>query len=157
MSVLVIIDLRAKSGSADQLRAALNPAQVRGAAGNEGVDVAVNQEDAGNVVMTQRWGSREAYEAYRSTSDEASVTALVESMTVRVFDIVPRPARAGQGTRTEGLEDLEEWAKRWLGLRGEIRELNDAGLSNEHLGPVIRLHNEELDSIMAALQDAEGI
>ena len=56
--------------------------------------------------------------------------------------------------RTEALEDLEEWAKRWLSLRAQIRELADAGQSAEHLGPVIKLHNEELDSIMAALAKA---
>ena len=34
MSVLVIIELKAKSGSADELRALLNPAQIRASAGN---------------------------------------------------------------------------------------------------------------------------
>jgi hypothetical protein len=58
-----------------------------------------------------------------------------------------------EDARLEALEDLEEWAGRWLTLRKQIRELNDAGLSNEHLGPVIRLHNEELDAIMAVLAE----
>ena len=58
-----------------------------------------------------------------------------------------------EDARLEALEDLEEWAGRWLDLRKQIRDLNDAGLSNEHLGPVIRLHNEELDAIMAVLAE----
>ena len=59
-----------------------------------------------------------------------------------------------QKDRMEALEDLEEWAKRWLTLRAEIRSLADQGLSAEHLGPVIKLHNEELDAIMATLEKA---
>jgi hypothetical protein len=61
-----------------------------------------------------------------------------------------------QKDRMEALEDLEEWAKRWLTLRAEIRALADQGLSAEHLGPVIKLHNEELDAIMATLERASG-
>jgi quinol monooxygenase YgiN len=154
MSVLVIVDLHAKAGSADQLRALLSHAAIRAAEGNEGVEIAVNQDDPDHSVLILRWTSREAFDLYRAQLEDAAMTALLESTTARVFALAPRPARSGQGTRTEALEDLEEWARRWLELRGEIRALNDAGLSNEHLGPVIRLHNEELDSIMAALAHA---
>ena len=75
-------------------------------------------------------------------------------MSVRVFDIVETARIKRSKTRDEALEDLEEWSRRWLGLRAEIRELADQKLSAEHLGPVIKLHNEELDSIMSELAAA---
>jgi quinol monooxygenase YgiN len=158
VSVLVIIDLKAKPGSADELRLLLNPAQIRAAEGNEGVELTVSQDDANNVLLTEHWASREAFEAFRAQAGDEALHGLLdggpEGMTVRVFDIAATP-RIKRGDRMEGLEDLEEWAKRWLTLRAEIRTLADQSLSAEHLGPVIKLHNEELDSIMKAIEAAE--
>ena len=163
MSVLVIIDLKAKPGSADELRGFLNPAQIRAYAGNEGVELTVNQDDASNVLLAEHWASREAYEAYRAwrveSGDQATLVGLLEGgfegLSVRVFDIAEAPRAKQSKSRDEALEDLEEWSKRWLTLRAEIRALADQKLSAEHLGPVIKLHNEELDSIMAELAGAE--
>jgi heme-degrading monooxygenase HmoA len=161
VSVLVIVDLKAKAGSADELRTFLNPAQIRAYEGNEGVELTVNHDDATNLLLVEHWASREAYEAYRAwrveVGDQATLEGMLEGgaegVTVRVFDVA-ETARIRRGDRMEGLEDLEEWAKRWLTLRAEIRALADQSLSAEHLGPVIKLHNEELDSIMKAIADA---
>ena len=163
MSVLVIIDLKAKPGSRDELRAFLNPAQIRAYGGNEGVELTVNQDDPDNVLLVEHWASREAYEAYHQarveSGDEATLVSLLdggfEGLKVRIFDIAERPRGKRSKSRDEALEDLEEWSKRWLTLRAEIRELADQKLSAEHLGPVIKMHNEELDSIMAELEAAE--
>ena len=163
MTVLVIIELKAKPGLVDELRAFLNPAQIRAYAGNEGVELTVNQDDPDNVLLSEHWESREAYEAYRSwraaSGDEATLAGLLdggfEGLKVRVFDVVEAARAKRSKTRDEALEDLEEWSKRWLKLRAEIRELADQKLSAEHLGPVIKLHNEELDSIMAELASAD--
>ena len=158
MSVLVIVDLEARPGSVDELRILLNPAQIRASAGNEGVELTVNRDDANNLVLTEHWASREAYEAHQASIDGPALLALLnggpEGLTVRVFDIVETARIKRSKTRDEALEDLEEWSKRWLGLRAEIRELADQKLSAEHLGPVIKLHNEELDSIMSELAAA---
>jgi quinol monooxygenase YgiN len=163
VSIVVIIDLKAKPGSEDELRAFLNPAQIRAYEGNEGVELTVNQDDPANLLLVEHWASREAYEAYRTwraeSGDQATLVGLldggIEGLKVRAFDIAETPS-VKRGDRMEGLEDLEEWAKRWLTLRAEIRALADQKLSAEHLGPVIKLHNEELDSIMAAIEAANG-
>jgi quinol monooxygenase YgiN len=158
VSILVIIDLKAKPGSADELHALLNPAQVRAYAGNEGVELTVSQEDANNLLLIEHWESREAYESYQASTDQQALLALLdggpEGMKVRAYDVVEKPRAKRSKSRDEALEDLEEWSKRWLGLRAEIRELADQKLSAEHLGPVIKLHNEELDSIMSELSAA---
>ena len=153
--------MQAKPGSAAELRAFLNPAQIRAYEGNEGVELTVNQDDVDNLLLVEHWTSRGAYEAYRAwrveVGDQATLEGLLEGgaegLKVRVLDIA-ETARIRRGDRMEGLEDLEEWAKRWLTLRAEIRALADQSLSAEHLGPVIKLHNEELDSIMKAIADA---
>jgi len=163
VSVLVIIDLKAKPGSVDELRAFLSPAQIRAYQGNEGVELTVNQDDPDNVLLAEHWASRDAYEAYRQaqmqSGYEATLVSLLDGgfdgLKVRIFDIVERPRAKRSKSRDEALEDLEEWSKRWLTLRAEIRELADQKLSAEHLGPVIKMHNEELDSIMAELEAAE--
>ena len=158
MSVLVIIDLKAKAGSADELRALLNPVQIRAQAGNEGVELAISQDDQNNLLLAEHWASLEAYEAYRGSVDQDALAALLDGgsggMTARCFDIAETARAKRSKTRDEALEDLEEWSRRWLTLRAEIRELADQKLSAEHLGPVIKLHNEELDSIMAELAAA---
>ena len=161
MSVLMIIDLKAKAEAMDELRALLNPAETRAFAGNEGVEVTVNLADPANVVVIAHWASREAYEAYlawRAQSGDGRLFDLLEGgregFSVRAFDVVEKPRAKRSKSRDEALEDLEEWSKRWLSLRAQIRELADEKLSAEHLGPVIKLHNEELDSIMAELAGA---
>jgi hypothetical protein len=162
MSVLVLIDLKAKPDSVNELRAFLNPAQIRAYEGNEGVELTVNQDDPSNVLLAEHWATHEAYEAYRAwrveSGDQATLMGLLDGgadgLSVRVFDIAEKPRAKRSKTRDEALEDLEEWSRRWLTLRKEIRELADQKLSAEHLGPVIKLHNEELDSIMAELADA---
>jgi quinol monooxygenase YgiN len=158
MSVLVIIDMKAKAESAEDLRVWINPAQIRASAGNEGIELTVSQEDANNVLLIERWESRETYESYQASTDQQALLALLdggsEGMKVRVLDVIEKPRAKRSKSRDEALEDLEEWSKRWLGLRAEIRELADQKLSAEHLGPVIKLHNEELDSIMSELSAA---
>jgi quinol monooxygenase YgiN len=162
MSVLVIIDLKAKASSVDELLSFLNPEQIRAYEGNEGVELTVNQDDPSNIVLAEHWATREAYESYRAwraqSGDQATLVGLLEGgfegLTVRTFDIAAKPRAKRSKTRDEALEDLEEWSRRWLTLRAEIRELADQKLSAEHLGPVIKLHNEELDSIMAELASA---
>ena len=162
MSVLVIIDLKAKPGSVDELSSLLNLAQARAHAGNQGVELTVSQDDPNHVVLAEHWESREAYEAFRAQLEESgewqTLVALldgIEGLNVRVFDIVETARAKRSKTRDEALEDLEEWSKRWLTLRAEIRSLADQRLSAEHLGPVIKLHNEELDSIMSELAGAD--
>jgi quinol monooxygenase YgiN len=154
MSVLVVIDLKAKAGSGDELRALLNPAQIRANEGNEGVELSVSQDDPDTLVLVEHWTSTEAYEAYRASVDSEALAGLSDGVSERVFDVVERARARRSKTRDEALEDLEEWSKRWLTLRAQIRELADEKLSAEHLGPVIKLHNEELDSIMSELADA---
>lgn len=158
MSVLMIIDLKAKDGSVDELRAHVKPAETLAFAGNEGVEVAMNDD---HVLIVAHWATREdsdAYLAWRAESGDQALFDLLEGgregVSVRAFDVIAKPRARRSKTRDEALEDLEEWSKRWLSLRAQIRELADAKLSAEHLGPVIKLHNEELDSIMAELASA---
>src|SRR4051812_30386354 len=158
MSVLMIMELKAKSEAMEQLRTYLNAAETRAFAGNEGVEVAMGE---GSVLVLAHWATRQDYDAYLAWRTESGEDALFELLdggrdgfSVRAFDVVDRPRARRSKTRDEALEDLEEWSKRWLSLRAQIRELADAKLSAEHLGPVIKLHNEELDSIMAELASA---
>jgi quinol monooxygenase YgiN len=163
MSVLVIIDLKVKPSSVDELSGVLNLAQIRAAAGNEGVELTVSQDDPNHFVLVEHWASREAYEAYEASRVESGeretlaglLQGGIDGLTVRALDVVETARAKRSKTRDEALEDLEEWSRRWLTLRAEIRSLADQKLSAEHLGPVIKLHNEELDSIMAELGSAE--
>jgi heme-degrading monooxygenase HmoA len=162
MSVLMIIDLKAKADSVNELRAFLSPRETRDFAGNDGVELVVNQDDPANLLLVIHWASREASDAYsawrRENSDHETLVGLLDGgmdgFKVRTFEVAERLRAKRSKTRDEALEDLEEWSKRWLSLRAQIRELADEKLSAEHLGPVIKLHNEELDSIMSELAGA---
>ena len=163
MSVVMIIELSVRPGSSGDVLALLSPEQTRAFEGNEGVEVTIDANDANRVVLLAHWTSSEASNAYLASRESEGQERLFELLDggrdgfkVRTLDVVERPRRRQSKTRDEGLEDLEEWARRWLTLRAEIRALNESGLSNEHLGPVIRMHNEELDSIMAALDEGGG-
>jgi len=161
MSVVTIIELTSKPDSVQELRAFLSPDETRAFEGNEGVEVTVDSDNPSRIVQITHWSTADAGRAYLASRAEvgAGLFELLEGgregFSVRTLEVVDRPRAKRSKTRDEALEDLEEWSRRWLTLRAEIRELADQKLSAEHLGPVIKLHNEELDSIMAELAGAE--
>lgn len=161
MSFVTIIEMTSKPDAVEQLRALLRPQETTALPGNEGVEVTVDAANANRLVLIAHWATEEATQAYLASIKDAGagLYELIDGgrggMSLSTLEVVEKPRSRRSKTRDEALEDLEEWSKRWLTLRAQIRELADQKLSAEHLGPVIKLHNEELDSIMAELTSAE--
>jgi quinol monooxygenase YgiN len=66
MSFTVVLDLNAKPGSMEDMKklfAEILP-DTRKYEGCEGVDVKINNDDADNMVIIERWQSRPHYEKY---------------------------------------------------------------------------------------------
>jgi len=75
MSVTILLDLKAKPGSINQLKkifVEILPG-TRAYDGCEGLEVNLNQEDGDNLVIIERWRSRPHYEKYFSWRQETGL------------------------------------------------------------------------------------
>ena len=116
MSVLMIIDLKAKAGSIDELRAYVKPAETRAFAGNEGVEVAVNDQ---SVLVVAHWATWQDYDAYLARRAELGDDALFdlleggrEGFSVRAFDVVDKPRAKRSKTREHFLGEYRFYRPR---------------------------------------------
>lgn len=75
MSVTVLLDLKAAPGSVDKLKqlfVEILP-DTRAYDGCEGLDVHLNQDDGDNLVIVERWQSRQHYEKYFAWRQETGL------------------------------------------------------------------------------------
>ena len=94
MAVRVILEVKAKPGTGDELIAFFRSIlpETRGYEGCTSVDALQNSDDADNVVLVEVWETREQYEKYlawqreRGTSDRL-MEALAEPPIIRHFDV----------------------------------------------------------------------
>ena len=94
MAVRVILDVRAKPGTGNELVAFFRSIlpETRAYEGCFGVDTLQNSNDADNVVLVEVWDSRERYEEYLVWQRERGVRdrlmeALAEPPVIRHFDV----------------------------------------------------------------------
>jgi len=93
MSIRVILELKAKPGTGDELVAFFGSIlpETRAYEGCTSVDTLQNRDNADNVVVVEVWDSHEQYEKYlawqrdRGTSDRL-MDALAEPPSIRQFD-----------------------------------------------------------------------
>ena len=93
MSIRVILELKAKPGTGDELVAFFGSIlpETRAYEGCTSVDTLQNRDNADNVVVVEVWDSHEQYEKYlawqrdRGTSDRL-IEALAEPPSIRQFD-----------------------------------------------------------------------
>ncbi len=95
MSVMVLLELQVKPEAADQVKAGFKSIlpDTRSYAGCLGVEVTCNQDDTGNIVLVERWQSREHYQKYlKWREDTGALAALGSSLAappkIRYFDHV---------------------------------------------------------------------
>lgn len=94
MTVRVLLEVRAKPGTGDELvtffRSILP--ETRASTGCTGVDTLQNSADADNVLVVETWDTHEQYEKYlawqreRGVSDRIKQT-LAEPPSIRHFDV----------------------------------------------------------------------
>ena len=75
MSITVLLDLKAQSGSMDtlkQLFVEILP-DTRKFEGCEGLEVLINQDDGENLILVERWQSRQQYEKYFAWRQESGL------------------------------------------------------------------------------------
>ena len=94
MTTIVILDIPASADTRDAIYATLSEAliETRRFEGNEGLELLVNQEDGANIVVYERWRSREDYDRYLAFRQESGFSAkfralIPGTMAVRKFDI----------------------------------------------------------------------
>ena len=94
MTTIVILDIPATADTRDAIYTTLSEALVetRRFEGNEGLELLVNQEDNANIVVYERWRSREDYDRYLAFRQESGFSAKFRDMipgtvVVRKFDI----------------------------------------------------------------------
>jgi quinol monooxygenase YgiN len=95
VGVVVIIDLRTKPEHAASVKALLHGAlpDILGFDGCLSAALHVNQDDNANLMLIERWTSREHFEKYRAwraaRGDHANlVSMLVGPLMVRAFNVV---------------------------------------------------------------------
>ena len=94
MAVRVILEVKAKPGTGDELVAFFRSilADTRAYEGCTRVDTLQNRDDADNVLLVEEWESHEQYDNYlawqrdRGTSDRLK-EALAEPPSIRHFDV----------------------------------------------------------------------
>jgi quinol monooxygenase YgiN len=94
MTTIVLLDIPATDTTRDGVLNCLQEAlsTTRAFEGCEGLELLVNQDDGANILVYERWASREHYNAYRAFRAETGFSASFRAMfpnppTVRVFDI----------------------------------------------------------------------
>ena len=75
MSIIIIVDakLREESISAAAKFFAEIVPDTRRFEGCEGIDVCIDSEDAGNLVLVEKWASKEHYQKYHHWREETGV------------------------------------------------------------------------------------
>ena len=75
MSVTVLLDLKAASGSIDQLKQLFSEIlhETRAYDGCDGLEVHLNQDDGDNLLIIERWQSRPHYEKYFAWRQETGL------------------------------------------------------------------------------------
>lgn len=93
MTIRVILDIPASPATREAVLACLKEAlpATRAYAGCEALELLVNQDDPGNVVVYEQWTSRAHYDAYRAFRAESGFSAafralFAEPPIVRVLD-----------------------------------------------------------------------
>ena len=94
MAVRVILEVKAKPGTGDELVAFFGSilAETRAYEGCTSVDTLRNRDDADNVLLVEEWESHEQYDNYlawqrdRGTSDRLKA-ALAEPPVIRHYDV----------------------------------------------------------------------
>lgn len=94
MTIRVILDIPATPATREAVLACLKQAlpTTRAYAGCEALELLVNQDDPGNVVVYEQWQSRAHYDAYRAFRAETGFSAAFRALfpnppSVRVLDI----------------------------------------------------------------------
>ncbi len=94
MTTIVILDIPATADIRDEVLALMQAAlpTTRAFDGCEGLELLVNQDDRANIVVYERWASRQHYDAYRAFRAETGFSARFRGMLpqppiVRVLDI----------------------------------------------------------------------
>ena len=94
MAVRVILDVKAKTGTGDELVAFFRSIlpETRAYEGCTSVNTLRNSDDADNVVLVEEWDSREQYENYLRWQRERGTTGrlmefLAEPPGIRHFDV----------------------------------------------------------------------
>lgn len=94
MTTIVILDIPATPDTRDAVLKTLTEAldETRAFEGCEGLDLIVNQDDAANILVYERWRERADYDRYRAWRQETGFSESFRAMfpdppTVRVFDI----------------------------------------------------------------------
>tara|TARA_B100000676_G_scaffold72113_1_gene71960 strand:+ start:100 stop:396 length:297 start_codon:yes stop_codon:yes gene_type:complete len=94
MTTIVILDIPADVASRDAIYSMLTGVldETRGFDGNQGMELLVNQDDPSNIVLYERWQSREHYERYLAFRQESGFSAefraiIPGEVSVRKFDI----------------------------------------------------------------------
>ncbi|MEM7468403.1 MAG: antibiotic biosynthesis monooxygenase family protein [Pseudomonadota bacterium] len=94
MTIIVVLDIPATAETRDAIYTTLSEALVetRRFDGNEGLELLINQEDDANIVVYERWQSREHYDRYLAFRQESGFSAKFRAMipgtvVVRKFDI----------------------------------------------------------------------
>ena len=94
MAVRVILEVKAKPGTGDELVAFFRSilAETRAYEGCTRVETLQNSEDADNVLLVEDWDTHEQYEKYLAWQRERGVSdrlkqALAEPPNIRHFDV----------------------------------------------------------------------
>ena len=93
MSVMVLLELQSNVENIEQLKSTFKDmlADTRKYDGCQGVETFNNQDDSNNLVLVEKWESRQHYEAYLAWRTESGALDAVVSMTsgppsIRYFD-----------------------------------------------------------------------
>jgi quinol monooxygenase YgiN len=75
MSTIVLLELHAKPGAANEVKALLKELlpDTRAYAGCQGIDIYSNSDDENNLVFYERWDSRAHYDKYLAWRTETGV------------------------------------------------------------------------------------
>ena len=94
MTTIVILDIPATPETRDEIYRTLTGVldETRQFDGNEGMELLVNQDDNANILLYERWQSREHYERYLAYRQESGFSAKFRALipgtvSVRKFDI----------------------------------------------------------------------
>jgi quinol monooxygenase YgiN len=95
MSIVVLLEIQVKPEAVDEMKAFLKRVlpDTRAYDGCQGVDLYGNLDDAGNLVVYERWDSRQHYETYLAWRGETGVADQLGAMlaappSIRYFERV---------------------------------------------------------------------
>ena len=95
MSVTILLELQVEPEAVDEMISFLKEIlpDTRVYEGCQGIEVQQNQEDSSNLVMVEKWDSRQHYEKYLGWRTETGVMDKIGSMlsqppSIRYYDLV---------------------------------------------------------------------